>query len=456
MRSWLATPVTVRDHRAVAARRRRWAAGPEPSWPEGRRERGRRSGRRTGSRRGRCPPARGSRASRRRRTRPTSPTAYRPGTGSVGLQHPAGQVGLQAAEGLAGEHVQPHGDQRTAVPGRPSQAARSSISCGSATRISRSPKYFRAAAAATTCGSLPRPLRTCRSRGSIISSTASASIRCSPTSAFILAASSPTVAGGQEVDALVQEGLHLRRGSAAGPAASSRRSLPVKSGFCSEPDRPNSWPRSRCPARTRSGAPVGGDMSQRAQRVEPGKQRGGEPLGRTRPATARTGQAGSGCRGAPHRRVVDDPLRVVPHPVRVDHPAADPLGHLEHRPVHVVRHAGDISPAARPSRPASSDEPARCSRRSPRRRPPRPAPRSRIPRRRPPGAYAARRSPRPNTFPRHPYAVAATAIAVTRCRPGSGPPRDCSTASANGWTRAGPVPQMRWKRGTVLPWPGAG
>ena len=45
-----------------------------------------------------------------------SPAAYSPGTGSAGgRQHPRRQVGLQPAERLAGEHVQPHRDQR---PGR--------------------------------------------------------------------------------------------------------------------------------------------------------------------------------------------------------------------------------------------------------------------------------------------------------------------------------------------------
>ena len=34
---------------------------------------------------------------------------------AAGAQHPAGQVGLQAAEGLAGEQVEPDGDQRAGV-----------------------------------------------------------------------------------------------------------------------------------------------------------------------------------------------------------------------------------------------------------------------------------------------------------------------------------------------------
>ena len=53
----------------------------------------------------------------------------------------------------------------------------------------------------------------------------------------------------------------------------------------------------------------------------------------------------------PDRRVVQDALRVVPHPVGVDHPSTGPGGDLEHRTVHVVRHPGDHRlPAAPPAR----------------------------------------------------------------------------------------------------------
>ena len=69
--------------------------------------------RRTGSRPGTCPPASGSRAPRRRRTRPPRPPRTARASGAAGrVQHPGRQVGLQAAERLAGQDVQPHGDQR--------------------------------------------------------------------------------------------------------------------------------------------------------------------------------------------------------------------------------------------------------------------------------------------------------------------------------------------------------
>ena len=87
---------------------------------------------------------------------------------AVRPQHPAVQIGLQATEGLAGQDVQPDRDQRPARPGPTlARAVRIEVRCGGATRISRSPTNFRAAAVATTCGSLPSPVRTCRSRASI-------------------------------------------------------------------------------------------------------------------------------------------------------------------------------------------------------------------------------------------------------------------------------------------------
>ena len=78
--------------------------------------RGRPVGRRRGSRRGRCPPASGSRARRHRRTRrPRRPRTGRGAARPSAVQHPAVQVGLQAAEGLAGQDVQPDGDQRAGL-----------------------------------------------------------------------------------------------------------------------------------------------------------------------------------------------------------------------------------------------------------------------------------------------------------------------------------------------------
>ena len=61
---------------------------------------------------------------------------------------------------------------------------------------------------------------------------------------------------------------------------------------------------------------------------------------RVQPERGRAGQDPDAVM-APDRGVVHDPFGVVPHPVGIDHPAADGLGDRQHRPVDVVRDAGD-------------------------------------------------------------------------------------------------------------------
>ena len=96
---------------------------------------------------------------------------------------------------------------RTAISG---PASGSSISCG----VRRCASACRRSTAgppriATTCGSLPSPVRTCpsRSRDQRRRPRRRRPGR-SPTSSFILATSSADGRRGQEVDALVQERLH--------------------------------------------------------------------------------------------------------------------------------------------------------------------------------------------------------------------------------------------------------
>ena len=156
----------------------------------------------------------------------------------------------------------------------------------------------------------------------------SASIRCSPASSFILRRQLGDGAGGEEVHAAVQE---RRAPPGVGPGrsrpASSRRSLPVRSAFCSEPDRANSAATVAL-VQHEPGVAVaaGGDVPQRAERVEAREQRRGQPLtAGVQPQRRRPGQDPDAVPG-PDRGVVDDPFRVVPHPVGVDQPAAGPLG----------------------------------------------------------------------------------------------------------------------------------
>ena len=75
---------------------------------------------------------------------------------NVRSQHPSVKVGLQSAESLR-VSVKPDRDQRSAEPAARSQVFGSSSSWGRTTRSSRSPRNRRAAAVATTCGSLSQP-----------------------------------------------------------------------------------------------------------------------------------------------------------------------------------------------------------------------------------------------------------------------------------------------------------
>ena len=237
---------------------------------------------------------------------------------------------------------------RTAISGPPGPArpedgsSGSSSGCGATTRINLSPRNFRAAVTATTCGSLPSPLRTCWSRASISCWSASASIRCAPASWFIMRGQLGHGRGAQEVGADVLEGAHLRCRTRSDPAdqqpqvlagevgvllRAGQRELGADGGLIQDE------PRVVVPAR--------GDVPQRAERVETGEQRRRESVAAgVQPERGRSRQDPDAVM-VPHRRVVDDPLRVVPHPVPVDDSRAGPLGRHQHRSVDVVGHAGD-------------------------------------------------------------------------------------------------------------------
>ena len=99
-------------------------------------------------------------------------------------------------------------------------------------------------------------------------------------------------------------------------------------------------------------------VRERAEGVVAGEERGGEPLPRrVEPQRARAGQdpdAVAGPDGVP----VADALDVVPHPVAVDEPAAGRLGDLDHPTVDIGGHAGDHVPRGltEPLRPVGTHE----------------------------------------------------------------------------------------------------
>ena len=81
--------------------------------------------------------------------------------------------------------------------------------------------------------------------------------------------------------------------------ASSRTSLPVRSGFCSLPESANSFSMIFCVSTNHEWSwPVATQVRERAERVEAGEERHRQALARRRRATATTGRAGSGCRAS--------------------------------------------------------------------------------------------------------------------------------------------------------------
>ena len=255
-----------------------------------------------------------------------SPTAYTPGSGepSAPSTRPSRSVSRPPSV------LRVKMCNRTAISGPPEPARpapgdfRSSSSCGGVTRISRSPRNFRAADGRHDLRILAQPGPHLEVAGSMVCCRASASIRCSPASWFIWAASSATEPRGHEVDPAFEKRPHLRRRARARTRpASSRRSLPVRSAFCSDPDRPNSAD-DRLLIEHEPGVVITrrGDVPQGAERVEAREQRGRKPLAAgVQPQRGRSRQHPDAV-VAPDRGVVHDPFRVVPHPVRVDHPAA--------------------------------------------------------------------------------------------------------------------------------------
>ena len=118
--------------------------------------------------------------------------------------------------------------------------------------------------------------------------------------------------------------------------------LPVRSGFCSLPESANSFSMIFWVSTNQLWSwPVRAQVLERAEGVEAGEQRHGQPLaGRVEPQARRAGQDPDAVL-RPHRRVVGDALDVVPHPVAVDEVGAGLLGDAEHAPVDVRGHAGE-------------------------------------------------------------------------------------------------------------------
>ena len=153
--------------------------------------------------------------------------------------------------------------------------------------------------------------------------------------------------------------------------ASSRTSLPVRSGFCSLPESVNSFSMIFCDSTNQEwSCPVCAQVRERAERVEAGVQRHRQALaGGVEPDRRRAGEDPDAVI-RPDRIPVLDALDVVPHAVAVDQARAGVLGDRQHRAVHVGGDAGDhgLRSSAQPCRPVPCARGRGCRRCRPTRR----------------------------------------------------------------------------------------
>ncbi len=202
------------------------------------------------------------------------------------------------------------------------------------------------------------------------------------------------------------------------------------------------------------------DVPQGAEGVEPREEgRREAPALRVEPQRRRARQHPDAV-VVPHGVPVAQPLRVVPHPVGVDDPAPGGLRDAEHPAVDVGGHARDHPGGRRPEplRPGPAHEvvvPADAAARdddglggdlevagllTARR----PAPRGRV------GG-----SSRPRTPVTTPPVSTRASTRWRKARVTRPAPTASRTRRSNGSTSPGPVPHVRWKRGTELPCPSA-
>ena len=229
----------------------------------------------------------------RRRTRP-GPASRRPAAPGPPGRSPA----HRASCGSPRAAVRRPADRPTRPAPRPVDAGRAARA-GSRSASAGRRRICAAAAVATTCGSLPRPLRTCRSRCSTIERRALGVDEVLPGQLVHLGGELGDGVGGEEVDPVVGEGLHLRASVrvAAGRRADPR-SLPVRSPFCSDPESPNSLPIvSASRTNHEYGYPLAVTCRSAPRASNPGNSGAGNrsPAG-VQPERGRA-RAGSGCRG---------------------------------------------------------------------------------------------------------------------------------------------------------------
>jgi hypothetical protein len=151
---------------------------------------------------------------------------------AVRAEHAAVEIGLDAAQRLARENVEPHRDERPRLGIE--DLVRGTV------RMSLSPRYLRAPRRAVTCMSLEKGCRSA-GRARISRSTPATVRRLSPVSAFMRLTSV-----GNSGSTMKSSPFSMKARSGAGTPSVARintppQLFPVRSGFCSEPDRANSF-----------------------------------------------------------------------------------------------------------------------------------------------------------------------------------------------------------------------
>ena len=222
----------------------------------------------------------------------TSPAAYSPPTGLPSdLQHPGGQVGFQPAEGLAGDDVQPHRDQRTG--GRVEHLVRLGRAHPAVTEVlpgGADRDHLRILAQPGAHLAVPQPDDRLPPRRRRSAARRPARSSCRPVRRRSARSGSrrPCPGTPAPVGVILPPALVV---------SSSFTDFCAKSGFCSDPDRLNSGPMVLLSSRNQECVrPVDRMCRSAPERVEPGEQRASAAACRTRPATAGWARTGSGCR----------------------------------------------------------------------------------------------------------------------------------------------------------------
>ena len=204
---------------------------------------------------------------------------------------------------------------------------------------------------------MPSPVRTCWSRASIVASSSIGLDQMHPGELVHLGGELGHRPCGQEVDPAFGERADLRRRSRLDPPGQQPQILAGEVGVLLRAGQGELRGQRRL-VEDEPGVREAGrsHVPERAEGVEARKQRSREaPAARVQPERGRAGQDPDAVM-APDRSVVHHPFGVVPHPVGIDHPAADGFGDRQHRSVDVVRYSGDqvrrrLPPAQWPTAP---------------------------------------------------------------------------------------------------------